>query len=141
MNLYRNESSDPRYNAQRNLSGRTFYADDDTLRFHKARILETHIAYNGLIFALVESMALDMHNTRRGFRAVVFDVFGNVLSRSTLDDALSSKKAALKQMWTEINAIDAVGVTLGAIKRQEHQHAQEMEAMRAQLREMTKKAA
>lgn len=35
-NLYRNEASDPRDNAQRNLSGRTHYVDDDTLRWQAA---------------------------------------------------------------------------------------------------------
>ncbi len=37
MNLYRSESNNPKWNAQSNLSGRTHYVDEDTLRWHKSR--------------------------------------------------------------------------------------------------------
>ena len=50
MRLYQSESSTPKYNAQRNLQGRTHYVDEDTLKFHKSRIISEHDSCNGLIF-------------------------------------------------------------------------------------------
>ena len=84
MNLYRDESSYPKANAQLNLCGRTHYVDDDTLRWHKSRVISTHVTDGGLLFAIVTSDALDMDNKRRGFRYVVFGLFGNVLARTEL---------------------------------------------------------
>ena len=93
--LYRNESMDPKANAQRNLRGRTHYVDDDTLRFHKARILSARVAANGLLFAIIESMSLDWDGTKRGFRGVIFDIFGNVVgNRADIDHAPRTRAAA-----------------------------------------------
>ena len=127
MNLYRDESSTPKWNAQRNLSGRTHYVDDDTLRFHKSRVLSTHVTDNGLLFSLVESIALDMHNTQRGFRFVIFNVFGDSIERASLDEAFKTRKAATKAMWQALEKIDAKAVTLAAIDRQEEFHKWEMQ--------------
>lgn len=96
------ESGDPKYNAQRNLSGRTHYVDDDTLKFHKSRVLESCSLWNGLLFRIVCSDALDMHNTRRGFRVVVFDVFGTTIYCPKLEEAMSSKQAAINACNREI---------------------------------------
>lgn len=124
ISLYKEESSDPKWNAQRNLAGRTHYVDDDTLRFHKSRVLSTHITDNGLLFALVESCAMDSRGSKRGFRGVIFDVFGTVLSRHSLEDARATRKAAESDMWAALNAIDAKAHTLTALA--EHQkHANE----------------
>ena len=116
--FYRNESSNPKWNAQRNLSGRTHYVDDDTLRFHKSRVLSARHTDDGLLFAIVTSDALDMHNTKRGFRYVIFDVFGNTLDRPKLEDAFRSSEKATQAMWDALNAIDAKAVTLAANQRQ-----------------------
>ena len=91
------ESSDPKYDAQRNLRGKTHYVDDDTLKFHKSRVLSSARLEDGLLLRIVTSDALDMHNTKRGFRAVVFDVFGTVIDRPTLEQASSTKEAALNR--------------------------------------------
>ena len=131
--LYRNESSDPKYNAQRNLNGRTHYVDDDTLRFHKSRVLETHITDEGLLFALVESYAADPDNHKRLFRPVIFDVFGSVIERLKLDEGFASRKAATKAMWDALNKIDAKQVTLDAIANAEHWHSQEIIELKAKL--------
>lgn len=92
--LFRSESGDPKYNAQRNLIGRTHYVDTDTLRWHKSRVLSTAILADGLLFRITESCALDMHNTRRGKRCVVFDVFGTIVSRPDLENTFSTSDAA-----------------------------------------------
>lgn len=130
-NLYRNESSYPKVNAQRNLCGRTHYVDDDTLRFHKSRILSTHITDNGLLFALVESMSLDMNHTKRGYRYVIFDVFGTVVdgTRVELKDAFKSSKAATKAMWAALNGLDARKITTDAIASADRHHAMEMQQL------------
>jgi len=133
MNLYRDESSYPLPNAQRNLMGRTHYVDPDTLRFHKSRVLSSHVVDQGLLFAIVESCALDWENRKRGFRYCIWDVFGNSIERPTLDETFTSRKAATKAMWKALNELDAIGITLGAISRAEHNHAQEMAQMRAEL--------
>lgn len=92
MNLYRNESGDPKTNAQRNLSGRTHYVDDATLRWHKSRVLRAQVSDQGLLFWIITSDALDMNNTKRGFRYVIFDLFGTTLARPDLEHAFSQER-------------------------------------------------
>ena len=92
MQLYSDEHTNPRINAQRNLLGRTHYADDATLHFHKARILSARATSDGLLFYVIESVAIDYQNTTRGFRPVIFDLCGQVLSRPDLNT--HAKRAA-----------------------------------------------
>ncbi len=116
-NLYRNESCDAKYNAQRNLEGRTHYVDDDSLRFHKSRINTTTITDGGLLFALVESYAVDCHNSTRLFSPVIFDTSGYIISRCELEAGFKTSKQAISAMWDELNNIDAVAVTNNCIDR------------------------
>lgn len=95
--LYRDELSYPKVNAQANLCGRTHYVDDATLHWHKSRIISARVIDRGLLFAIVTSDALDMNNTKRGFRYVVFDVFGNVLSRPKLEEFFALQNRPLRQ--------------------------------------------
>ncbi len=130
-NLYRNESSDARTNAQRNLIGRTHYVDDDTLRWHKSRVLSSRVVDGGLLFAIITSDALDMNNRKRGFRYVVFNIFGEVISRVNLENTFSAPERASKAMWVWLNECDAKAVTLAAIEAQERSFAREMAELRA----------
>ena len=139
MNLYRNESSDPKRNAQRNLSGRTHYVDDDTLRFHYGRVLSARHTDGGLLFAIVESVALDLHNTKRVYRYVIFNVFGDTIGRVDLEHCWKSSEAATKAMWAALNAIDARAVTLEAIARHELAYAAEMKRLREDVAAMAEK--
>lgn len=133
-NLYRTESSHTKTNAQRNLCGRTHYVDDDTLRHHKSRILSARVVDNGLLFAIVESVAADYEGKTRGFRYVIFDIFGHAIGkRNALDSLYGSSGSATKAMWNELNAIDAPAVTLAAIERETQQHEREMDQLREQL--------
>lgn len=112
MELYTTKNySSEKYNAQLNLEGRTHYVDDNTLRFHHARIVYTNDYKNGLIFGLIESVALDMNNTKRGFRYVLFDLFGNVVSRVSLEDSFKTSKAAKAAMDEALKALDVELVT------------------------------
>ena len=136
MNLYRNESSNAKYDAQRNLSGRTHYVDDDTLRYHHSRVLSSHVVDNGLLFAITESCALDMNNTKRGYRYVIFDVFGTSIERTNLEESFTTSRAACKAMWAALNQIDAKAHTLKAIDDQGRRYAQELDEMRAKVRKL-----
>ena len=128
-NLFRNEASDPLVNAQRNLAGRTHYVDDDTLRFHKSRVISTRHTDGGLLFAIVTSDALNYENTKRGYRYVIFDVFGTVISRCALEDAWSKRDRCEKAMWTALEAIDAKSHTIEAIAKARASYAVEMDAL------------
>lgn len=133
MNLYREESNYPKVNAQRNLCGRTHYVDDDTLRWHKCRILSSHVTDNGLLFSIVTSDALDCDNTQRGFRYVIFDIFGTVIDRPNLEETFKTRKAATKAMWSALNALDAKALTKAAADTAERNYISEIESLRKKL--------
>ena len=128
------KSSDPKYNAQRNLSGKTHYVDDDTLRFHHSRISSSRDINGGLLFRVTGSDSMDMNNTKRGFRTAVFDVFGTCVSRPGLENCAKSANKAL-------DASNALGIDLVAHYRKaiaeqlEHakRHVSELESALAMI--------
>ena len=126
-------SSDPKRNAQMNLKGRTHYVDDDTLRYFRARILMTRETDNGLLFAILESASADPEHKSRIFRGVVFDVFGTVLSRPSIEQAHKTRKSAEKALWKALDAIDAEAVTMSAIKAHRTSYALEMDRLAAKI--------
>jgi hypothetical protein len=90
--------------AQRNLSGRTHYADDDALRFFHARIQSARPECHGSILVIVESVAADMRNTSRGFRFVAFDLFGTIINDRPGVESLHKKSDQARQAavdWLE----------------------------------------
>jgi hypothetical protein len=106
LNIYEARGYNPKDCAQFNLSGRTHYVDPDTLRFHKARITSAQPISMGSFFLIVESCAVDYHNTRRTFRAVCFDIFGTVIYRPDLDSGSTSTQAAsdaFYKFWNQFN--------------------------------------
>lgn len=124
----------PKLEAQEHLCGRTHYVDDDTLRFHHAKILDCGISDNGLLCWLIESVSLDMRNTQRGFRYVVFDVFGNVISRVDLENSYKTSKAALKACREYLATVDAKAITKQAILDRKKQDAREYSYLEEQLK-------
>lgn len=134
MKLFTIQSYDPKLNAQQNLAGRTHYVDDATLRYHKSKILQAHILHGGLILSLIESVALDPQNQTRGFRPVVFDLFGTVLSCMALADCRKSRRAAEIAMWAHISVMDAKKLTLQAIKEQTAIHRAAMRTLAAKVK-------
>ncbi len=138
--LYREQSSNPKWNAQRNLMGRTHYVDDTTLRFHKSRVISARPTCNGLLFAIVTSDALNYENTKRGFRYAIFDLFGTVVARAELEQATRTSQQATKAMYAALDAIDPHSVTMAAIDRAEKYHAQEMAELRKATHEATERA-
>ena len=75
---FRNESNYPDSDAQRNLAGRTHYADADTLKYFISRILRGQRSKNGLYYILQESLPHPDFDMKRIRRNVVFNVFGSV---------------------------------------------------------------
>lgn len=116
--LYRSESDDPTRDAQRNLTGRTYYVEPETLRFHGSRILETYVVDGGCLFAFIESYSADYQNTTRRRRFVVFDVTGWVVKRVNLEDGWRTTKQARAAMWECLNSLDARAITAAAIERE-----------------------
>lgn len=135
-NLYRNESSYPKNNAQRNLSGRTHYVDGETLRFYKSRIISARETDGGLLFAIVTSDAKDHENKSRGFRYVIFDLFGTVVERNPASvdrEYFRTSEKATKAMWAAVNAMDAVAITRAAVANAIKYHDLEMDRVRADI--------
>jgi hypothetical protein len=134
--LFKQESFDPKNNAQRNLCGRTHYVDDDTLRFYKSRVISARHTEGGLLFAIVTSDAKDYQNRSRGFRYVIFDVFGNVVEdnpdRIERGWFRTSDKAA-KAMWDALNKLDAPAITRKAIENARRYHADAMARLEGEI--------
>lgn len=138
MNPYRYESSDPTYNAQQNLEGRTYYANPDTRRYFKARILSSGEHASGALFWLIESLPMTHREDRRGFRYRVFDLCGNVIAGKgeTADQFHSSSAAALKALRAALKDIDPVAVNRDAIASHEAWQSGEYRRMREWLSEL-----
>ena len=92
--LYDCQSCDTKYNAQRNLSGRTHFADDANLRYFKSRIVGSSAFADGLLFKLTESSAMDIMRQSRGFRVHVFDLFGAHVFGVDIDRASKTRNRA-----------------------------------------------
>lgn len=131
--LFQSESGDPTNNAQRNLSGRTHYVDADTLLWHKSRVLSTAILADGLLFRITESCALDMHNTKRGKRCVVFDVFGTAVCRPDLESTFTSSDAARNASAREVAALDLAAHYREALTSKLHWVEQDAEKLKTAL--------
>jgi hypothetical protein len=104
--LFTSKSSYPKTDAQLNLQGRTHYVDDDTLRYHRSRVLGRGTLADGALFYIITSDSLDFNHTKRGFRFVVFDVWGVVVGRDTLEDAHRTSDKARKALWAWYGAFD-----------------------------------
>lgn len=106
--LFNDNSYDHKRNAQNNLSGRTHYVDDGTLRYFHARIVAANPVTEGLIFWIIESSARDSRNTSRGFRFVAFDIFGTVIERADIDNMVNTKEQARRAFWEWFNGFDTL---------------------------------
>ena len=136
ITLYRAESCVPKANAQRNLAGRTHYVDDDTLKYHKSRIMSARALERGLLFGLVTLDALNAENTKRGFRYVVFDVFGYVVARVDLESAYRSRQKAAEAMYAWLETADAAALTRDAIERERRAFDAELTRLNATVNQI-----
>jgi hypothetical protein len=121
--LYRDESYNAKYNAQRNLSTRTHYVDNDTLKYFKARITYARHTHDGRLFCIVESLPIGGPDAARGFRFKVFDLVGNVLNHDN-DTSYKTSAQALQAMREFVDGLDSVALNVDAL----HQHWQSIQA-------------
>jgi hypothetical protein len=120
--------SQPKHEAQEALLGRTHYVTDSTLRYFHARIIDARPIMEGLFFEIMESSSKDMHNTARGFRVVVFDVFGQTVYRPGIEDMKNTSAAARKAYKTEF-AIDPAAYYAEKLQSRARTLAREAEAL------------
>ena len=116
LRKYQNFYTQPKACAQQNLRGRTHYVDDDTLKYHKARVLNCAPACDGLAYWIIESYAADYKGSARAVRPVVFDICGNVVHRVALDEGFKTEKAARKALDAFLESFDAVSHTKKALE-------------------------
>ena len=116
--LYSQQSYCAKSDAQKNLSSKTHYADDSTLRFFHGRILSCQSLNDGLVLGIVESVAGNCENSFRVYRPCFFDIDGKVISRPSLSDAFKTGKQARAEFWRIANSLDALAVTREALTRQ-----------------------
>lgn len=121
VRLYRCESSYPEYDAPRNLQGRTHYADADTLKSFKAKILNGGCTKDGLLYWLVESVQSRPDHGGYTRRAVVFDVFGTVVNeradmRETQGEWFKDTRKAEDSAFAFLKTFDAVTHTARTLK-------------------------
>jgi len=117
--------------AQLNLEGRSHYCDESTLRYFHSRIVYAGDHFHGLIYAIIESVAIDHENKSRGFRYVLFDVLGTVIDRAPLDQCHRTGAQARKTMYAALNALDVLGHYRNVIASQRTRLKREMAQMAA----------
>jgi hypothetical protein len=105
---YRDESHRAKIDAQANLNGRTPYVTDSTLRYHHARVTDSRVMESGCFYLIVERVALDPHNTRRGSRVVLFDLTGHALYRPSLDQCRATSRAAIADYYRWRETFDPI---------------------------------
>lgn len=125
-----NRFDNPTGNAQHNLEGRNHYADPGTLRYHKSRILSARPVSAGAFFLIIESCALDYDNTRRGTRAVLFDLSGHAVYRPSLDECHRTREQASKAFFAWFDTFDESTHYLDAIRNRADKLAQQSVVLR-----------
>lgn len=116
--------------AQDCLSGRTHYVDADTLRCFRARVLSSAVLCDGLFFGMVESASGDSEHRTRIFRGVVFDIFGTVVSRPSIDNAHKTRRAAEKEFRATVDALNPAEYYRGVLTRKADRLADDAAALR-----------
>lgn len=96
LRLFECKHYDPTRDAQQNLEGRSYFCSPDNLRFHKSKVLSCRAVADGLLLRVLTSDSLDWHNTKRGFRVHLFDVFGTHVYGADLENATKTRKQAEK---------------------------------------------
>ena len=141
LRIFDDKSYKPQRNAQMNLIGRTHYVDDSTLKYFYARVVASGTECKGLIFWIIESHAVDMNNTQREFRFIVFDVGGHVLERAENGEGYRTRSKARKALDAYLATIDAESLTHIAIEREVSWLKREGEHLKTYMERNIKSAA
>lgn len=119
LSTFNCQSCDPKWDAQRNLQGRTHYVDESTLRGFESRILATGHSTDGMLFWLIESVNSRPNHSGRNKRFVAFDLWGTVVNdRAGSDDAgwHRTSEAAYKAGEAWAAGFDSAAHTLATLK-------------------------
>lgn len=114
-----------------NLSGRTHYVDPDTRRFFRARVLSSSVLCSGLFFGIIESASANADHSARIFRGVIFDIFGTVVSRPSLENSHKTRKGATAAFWREVDALNPGAHYRERLEKKANRIEAEAEALRA----------
>ena len=128
--------SQAKHIAQEALLGRTHYVDDSTLRYFHARITDARTIMDGLFFEIMESSSKDMHNTSRGLRVVVFDVFGETVYRPNID-GMKSTSAAARKAYEKDFSIDPAAYYAEKLQSRARTLAREVESLTKAAEQVT----
>lgn len=99
----------PTISAQKNLDGRTHYVDPATLKYHGSRVLSALPVSDGAFFKIIETVSLDYQHTKRGYRAVVFDLFGTTIFCPSLEETHTNREKADKAFYAFFDQFDEIG--------------------------------
>ena len=137
IHLFREHTGMATNQAQRNLHGRTLWAEDANLKTRKASIVAVHVMDEGLLLGVVEK-AQKTANPQDGmvFRPVFFDVFGNIVDSVELADASDTQKGAMSELWKRADDIDSVKATIDGAKAKKEQMEQALEKFTELVDEM-----
>lgn len=118
IKLFREYSGMPLNQAQRNLSERTHYVDDTTIRSFAAKVHSVHVLDEGMLLGMVESVQKGFNaEDGRCYRPVFFDLFGNTVYRPEIEDSFDSIKKAQADFWKQADMLDAEKITLEGIEK------------------------
>ena len=123
----------PLPDAQRNLSGRTHYCDDGTLRYFSARINSASDECGGLVYMIEESVSHP--ELGRVHRFVAFDVFGTVISDR--EEFHKTRKPCTKAKFAWLNGFDAEAHTIATLRKWADRQTREAQAVIAALDEVS----
>lgn len=131
------DSSSPTVRAQKNLEGKTHYVEPSTLSFFKSRILSALPVANGAFYKIIESTSIDYYHTKRGYRAVVFDLFGTTIYCPQLEHTYTSKAKADKAFYAWFEDFDPIAHYKQAIHNKLNQLEKEKRNLYQALQDMT----
>lgn len=136
LHLFSDRRSDSKARAQDCLQGRTHYVDPDTLRYFKSRILGSDVICSDTLFYIIESVSLDAGHTRRGVRAVVFDIFGTTVYRPSMDECHKTRQMAIGKMWAWLDTFDAGAHYMEVLERRAIRLEREANDLRVAVRQI-----
>jgi hypothetical protein len=143
MSFYEDKSDNYKYNAQRNLSGKSHYCEDETLRYFARRITYSTAICNGMLFAVIDSHGIEYKNDKRGFFLTIFDPTGTTIdienvTKKTADPAkpwdnkriayptTQAARKALREIEPKINVVRIVSEAIHNIRYQAKSEIQQL---------------
>ena len=132
FSLFAERTGLPLNKAQRNLNGRTTYAEDSELKKEAIQIHDVHVMDDGLILGLVTSFQKGATPAAgRAFRTAFFDLFGRRIEIDGGDEPFETQKQAMSAFWKQADEIDAVEETREGVKARCEMLSEELDKIKA----------